>query len=108
MKILIDIPDTHDDIITMSMLGTRDNRTRVFTSGFNPSQGNKISFTGDADHLESHQSNTDIEEVVRCRNCIFYELVNTYGENIRVCAICEMVCDPDDFCSYGEECDDDK
>lgn len=42
----------------------------------------------------------DAVEVVRCKDCIHYE---SDGGAMMVCNVTDMVCDNDDFCSYGEK-----
>ena len=41
----------------------------------------------------------DAVEVVRCKECIHYE---SDGGAMMVCNVTDMVCDNDDYCSYGE------
>ena len=41
----------------------------------------------------------DAAEVVRCKECIHYE---SDGGAMMICNITDMVCDNDDYCSYGE------
>ena len=41
----------------------------------------------------------DAIEVVRCKDCIHYE---SDGGAMMICNITDMVCDNDDYCSYGE------
>ena len=45
----------------------------------------------------------DIVEVVRCKDCIHYE---SDGGAMMVCNVTDMVCDNDDYCSYGERRED--
>ena len=43
----------------------------------------------------SHEYNIDAVEVVRCKDCKYYEGKNTYCANDRLAT-------PDDYCSIGE------
>ena len=42
-------------------------------------------------------------DVVRCKDCIHYE---SDGGAMMVCSVTDMVCDNDDYCSYGERRED--
>lgn len=61
--------------------------------------------------------NNDSVKVVRCKNCKFCEIYMRYGKPIDYSCTCEHWQDaegwdksvePDDFCSYGEETDDNR
>ena len=41
----------------------------------------------------------DAVPVVRCENCIHYE---SDGGAMMICNVTDMVCDYDEYCSYGE------
>lgn len=41
----------------------------------------------------------DVVRVIRCKDCIHYE---SDGGAMMICNITDMVCDNDDYCSYGE------
>lgn len=46
-----------------------------------------------------YEATKDAVEVVRCKDCIHYE---SDGGAMMVCNVTDMVCDNDDYCSYGE------
>lgn len=50
-----------------------------------------------------YEATIDAVEVVRCKECIHYE---SDGGEMMICNITNMVCDNDDFCSYGERRED--
>lgn len=94
MKILIEVPDTHDDLMTLTLIGSDHGLTRVFTTSFNLCDGNKISITGDADDLREIQSTADVVEVVRCHDCRYG------GTRCDVWDGCHT--DLNGYCHYGE------
>ena len=48
----------------------------------------------------------DMQEVVRCKNCRFYELAVYDGGTKNVCRLLRRQMQEDDFCSYGERKDE--
>lgn len=50
-----------------------------------------------------YEATIDAVEVVRCKECIHYE---SDGGAMMICNVTDMVCDNDDYCSYGERRED--
>lgn len=83
-----------DALIPIMKYTTTDNEIGVFPIkiGFNAIKG----IIDDAPTI-------DAVEVVRCKDCIHYE---SDGGEMMICNVTDMVCDNDDYCSYGERRED--
>lgn len=79
-----------DALIPMMKYSTLDNEIGVFPI--------KIGFDAIKGVIDDAPT-IDAVEVVRCKDCIHYE---SDGGAMMICNVTDMVCDNDDYCSYGE------
>ena len=56
--------------------------------------------------FKNFKNKADFVEVVRCKDCKFYENVEYYPEGTKdICRLFKRQLQPTDFCSYGERKD---
>lgn len=53
--------------------------------------------------IKSYMEQHDIVEVVRCKDCIYWNERETNKKGFVVCKATHMDCVEDDYCSFGEK-----
>lgn len=57
---------------------------------------------GEVIQIVNSQPAADVQKVVRCKDCFFYEEIEYYPNGVkRVCELLKRVTQENDFCTYG-------